>query len=281
VTDAVYEPAYEAYEGSRTSRLARIGAIAQRGLAQVGSSLWFWVILGVSFLHIAVRGAVLQIGAQGAQPGATPFSASFLADALLSQARFGVTFVLAAVAADVIAEDLETGGLTFYFTNPLTKPGYAAGKGAGPFAATLAVTAVPVLVLWLLAVAFTPEALYPDNVWLLPLGILAASVLVGLVTTLVVAAVSAVVGARGRTAAVWVGLVFLLAAAARVARGVADNADLLLIDLFDALERTTHTLLGIETSPIPELGAWLTVAGWVLVSLAGLTWGLHREEVAG
>lgn len=281
MTDAVYEPAYEPYEGSRTSRAGRVGTIAARSLRVTLSSTWFWVIFGLSLVHLAARGVFLQMSAEGAIPGQTAFSAAFLADTLASQARWAVTFVLAAVGAGVVAEDLQAGGLTFYFTKPITKPGYLAGKLAGPFAASLAVTALPLATLWLIGVAFTPETAYPDRVWLLPLTLLLASLVASAVATLVVAALSALVANRGWTAGVWIALVLVLATAARVAEAVTGNPDAALLDPYNALDDVSRWILGAETSDASTWGAGLAVAGWALAALAGLAWGLERQEVAG
>lgn len=290
MTDAIYEPSYEAYDGERTSRLGRVGAIARRGLSRVVSSTWFWVLLGVSLAHVAVRGVILYITGQvDLPPGAVPaeaqdqvrFTGRFLADALSTQARWVVTFVLVAVGAEVIAEDLEVGGLTFYFTKPISRAGYVAGKLAGPFTACLLVTAFPLIVLWVLGMAFTPSALYPDDPWLLPLILLAASLVVSLMATLVVAAISGLVGSRGRTSVVWIALVIVLSGAARVAFAATDEAATLLVDPYNAFDKATQTLLGIDASIAPATGAWLTLAGWTLAAAVGLAFALDREEVAG
>lgn len=290
MSDAVYEPSYEAYEGERTSRWTRLGAIARRGMSHVAASTWFWVLLGLSLIHVAVRGVVLYVTGQvDLPPGAVPpqaedqirFTGRFLTGTLAAQARWVVTFMLVAVGAEAIAEDLDAGGLTFYFTKPITKPGYVAGKTAAPFAACLLVTAFPVLVLWGLGMAFTPSELYPDDVWLLLGGLLVASVVISAMTTLIVAALSALVGSRGRTSVVWVALVIVLAGAARVAYAATEEAATLLADPYNALTKATETLARVDASLAPATGAWLTVAGWVLVSLAVLAWALHREEVGG
>lgn len=285
MTDAVYEPSYEAYEGSRTSRFHRLAAIARRGVAKMTRSTWFWVLIAATIVHLAIRGIVLYGAGQagGGLPGASQlqFTGEFLTGALGVQARWIVTFMLAVVGTDVISEDLDTGGLTFYFTKPITKPGYLAGKLAAPFAAALAVTAVPLLILWGLGFVFTPENLHPDDVWMLPLALVAASLVISAMTTLVVAALSGLVGSRGRAAVVWIALVFVLGGAAQVAEAVSGDPAAHLIDPYHALEKVTQWLASVDASQIPEVGAGLTVAGWSLAALAGLWWTLHREEVAG
>lgn len=290
MTDAVYEPSYEAYEGSRTSRARRLGAIAGRGWSKTVGSIWFWALLGVSLVHVAIRGGVLYFTGQiDASDGIIPpdaraqveFTGRFLTDALADQARWVVTFILVVVGADAISEDLDTGGLTFYFTKPISQPGYVAGKLAAPFAACLLVTAGPVLLLWLMGLVFTPEAVYPDDVWLLPFGLLAASIVVSAMTTLVVAALSGLVGSSGRTAVVWIAIVFVLAAAGQVTEAVSGNVDAELLDPYAALDKLGELLTGVDDSQLSGVGAALTVAGWILASLGGLWWTLRREEVAG
>lgn len=290
MTDAVYEPSYEAYEGERTTRAGRLAAIARYGFGHVVRSTWFWVLLGLSLAHIAARGIFLYVTGQIDLPeGAVPpgaydrvhFTGRFMADALGFQSRWIVTFVLVAVGVDVIAEDLEAGGLSFYFTKPITKPGYLAGKLAGPFAACLLVTAAPLLVLWVLGMAFTPGALHPDDAWLMPLALVAASLVVSAMATLIVAALSGLVRSRGRISVVWIALVIVSWAASRLVYAATDEAATLLIDPFNAIDEVATILLGIESTATPSMGAWLTVAGWGLFSLAALAWTMSSEEVAG
>jgi ABC-type transport system involved in multi-copper enzyme maturation permease subunit len=290
VSDAVFEPSYETYEGERTSRARRLYAIARRGLSRMAGSTWFWVLFGLSLAHIAIRGVVLYVTGQvDVPPGTVPpeaqdqirFTSRFLTDALAFQVRWVVTFVLVVVGAETIAEDLQAGGLTFYFTKPITKPGYTAGKLAAPLAACLLVTALPLLLLWVLGMAFTPEALYPDRAWLLPLALVAGSLVASAMTTLVVAGLSGLVGSSGRASVVWIALVFVLAGASRVAHAVTDEAAALLVGPYNAIGKALETLTGVDASLAPATGAWLTVAGWSLAGIAAIAWTFHRQEVAG
>jgi ABC-2 type transport system permease protein len=301
MSDAVHEPSYEAYEGPRTSSWQRLAAVVRRGLGHTVTSPWFWALVGVTLIHVGVRGVSLYVTGQVDLPqGTVPeeaadqvrFTSGFLSNVLATQARWIVTFMLVVAGADAIAEDLEAGGLTFYFTKPLTKSGYALAKLATPFTACMLVTALPLLVVWGLGMAFTPSQLYPDSVWLLPLGLIAASAVISAMTTLIVGGLSAVLGSSRRASLAWVALVVILAGATQVLQAVTvdpatvaagDPVAQLLVDPYNALERVTGTLLSIDPTGVfpPAWGAWLTTAGWSVLGALGITYALQREEVAG
>lgn len=280
MTDAVYEPAYETYEGQRTSLLTRTGAIAQRSLAKAFRSTWLWILIALTLVHVGIRGVALYATGQGVAPGGQSlFTGEFLAESLATQARWFVTLALVVVGADAIAEDLEAGGLTFHLTKPITKPSYVAGKMAGPLTATLLLTVLPVLVLVLLGVAFTPEAGHPADLARISAALVLAGALVSLTATLVVLALSALLGSRWPAALVWVGIAVILAGAARIVEVVTGEASTVLIDIYAALDEVTRSMAGLAGSQIPEWGAWLAVGGWIAASLAALAWSLHGQEV--
>lgn len=285
MTDAVYEPAYEPYEGERTSRASRVLVIARRGMREASRSTWIWVLFAITLVHIVVRGVALYVTGQTEvglpDQEQIQFTARFLTDTIALQARWVVTFALLVIATDAISEDLQAGGLTFYFTKPLTKPGYLAGKLAAPFATSFLLTAVPMLVVWFLGIAFTPEALYPPDVWMLPLALLGASFVISLTASLVVLALSGLIGSSGRAAVAWIAIAFLMAGAARIAELVAEDPAAGLVDLFASFDKITQTLVSVDASILPATGAWLTVGGWVLASLVALGWSMQREEVTG
>lgn len=288
MTDAVYEPAYEGYEGDRTTTGTRVAAIARREWARVRSSTWLWVLLGVTAVHLTLRGTLLYFATQPSGTGpfgrvlqAVEFNAAFLVDAMATQARWLLTLALAIVASNAIARDLQAGGLTFHLTKPIPSWGYLAGKLTPAVGVGLAFTALPSFVLWVLGLAFAPSSAYPDDVALLGLTILVAGAIVSVVAALIVVALSAVTRSSRLAALTWIGGGLLLYAGSRVAFATTGNESALLVDLFSAMNRVVEATAGAPSSDIPLIGAALVTAGWALVSLAGLAWAIHREEVAG
>jgi ABC-type transport system involved in multi-copper enzyme maturation permease subunit len=287
VTDAVYERVYEPYEGDRTTQLDRIVAIAKEGFQATARSKWLYVLLAATLVHVAIRSVVLYVTGQVDVQGQVPpnvaeqinFNAGFIADTLALQTRWILLLSLALVGAPAIARDVQAGGLSFYFSKPITRSGYAIGKLATPVIVGLVVTALPALIVWMMGVAFTPETLYPSNVWTMPLMILAAGAIVSTVASLVVLGLSALAGSRNLAAVVWVGIGLLAAGASELLTGVTGEDATGLVDLFGAFNKVTELLLGVDASTLPSTGAWLITLGWGLAGLIGLVYVFSDAEV--
>lgn len=285
----VYERAYEAWEGERTPRWRRVATIAGEGLRASIRSKWVWALLAVTLVHVAIRAAVLYVSGQvdlGQQAPAQirdqiSFNEGFIASALATQARWVLMLLLALVAAPALARDLQAGALSFYFSKPITRTGYAVGKILPAFVLGLTVTVVPGLVLWGLGAAFTPEAVYPDTVGSMPLRIIASGTLVSLVASLIPVALSGLTRSTNLAAVGWVALAFLSAGAAELLHAVTGRASLQLVDVFGAFDEVNRQILAAPGTDAPDGIAWLVTAGWALVSIAVIGWVLSGEEVTG
>lgn len=286
----VYEHAYEAWEGDLEPRWRRVAAIAGQELGRVVSSTWVWLLWIATLVHVAIRGFVLwasaqfDVPAEQLPPGAADqirFTEGFLANVLGFQAGIVLLLMLALVAAGVLARDLDAGALTFYFSKPITRTGYAAAKLSAPVIMGLTVTALPLLVLWVLGVAFTPEALHPDTVASLPLRLLAAGGLVSLAASLVAVAISGLVRSTNIAAGVWVALALISKAAAGILAALAGEPLLEFVDLFHAFRVANDSVLGLAVADDELAWAWGVTAGWILAGAGTIAHVLRSEEVGG
>jgi ABC-2 type transport system permease protein len=283
----VYEKAYEAWEGTRTSRWRRIAAIAGNELRRGASSVWVWLLWVATVVHVSVRGFVLWAAGSVQQAGGEVppqadvggLSAGLLGDALAFQSRWILLLLLAVVAAGVLARDLDAGALTFYFSKPIPRSGYALAKVAAPFLLALSVTAIPVLVVWLLGVAFTPEALHPDGVYWLPLKIVGASLVVSAAASLVAVALSGLTRSTNVAAGVWVGLGLVSYAAANLLIALTGVGRFALVEPAHGFLLAARDLLG-AAAPEAETGlAWLVTGAWALAGAAAVAYVLRDEGV--
>jgi ABC-type transport system involved in multi-copper enzyme maturation permease subunit len=288
VTDALYERVYEPYEGDRTSHFGRILAIAKESFKATTGSKWLWLLLAATLVHVAVRGVVPFVTGQIEVPeGAVgpearqqiEFTTAFLMDAFGLQARWILLLALALVASPAISRDAQSGGFSFYFSKPVTRTGYGIGKLLPPVTIGMIVTALPVLVIWLLGVAFTPEAVYPDNVWTLPILITLAGLVVSAAASLLALGLSAVSSSRNLAAVVWVGIGLVSAVAAGLLQGITGNDATGLVDVFGTFNAVADTVLGVGNASVPTWGAWLVTLGWAIVGAAGMAYVFHDQEV--
>lgn len=284
----VYERTYRTWEGTPTSRTARIRAIAREALGAATRSRWLWVLVVATVVHLAIRAVILYATGQiEVPPGAIDpalqdrinFTPGFLAEALSFQGRWILMLTLALTAAPALARDLRAGALTFYFSKPVTRTGYGLGKLLPSLLIGLGLTALPLALLWVVGYGFTPEPLLPDGLWTLFGTGLLSGLIVTLVATLVALAVSSLVESTSLAAGAWVGLSLLSGGVAQLLHAATGREALLLVDLFGVLDRVARSLLGAPGGATPETGAWLVALAWSLGSLALIAWRLGRPEV--
>jgi hypothetical protein len=109
-------------------------------------------------------------------------------------------FLLAMVAAGLVAEDRRTGAMELYFSRPLRRRDYVLGKLLAAGLVPVATLVVPFMLLWILVVGMAPPHTAGPMLGLLLPGLLGA-VVAAVVLTTTILGLSAV-GERGRTVAV-------------------------------------------------------------------------------
>jgi hypothetical protein len=210
----VFDQGYRRYAGEK-SRTSRVLPIAWENI-RTRMRWWSWAMLGVSTLILAPYGlyAVLifvsTIG--GAMFGGAPVAATAPPTAafesghlgpgavlgLLSQSPLGLPWQLldgasyasvifpAVVSSGLLASDRRTGALQIYFSRPVTRFEYLAGKVAACASFVALTTVVPCLFLWLETVAFGSTASYTWRTWAAPFVIAGASAFYALWTVALV-----------------------------------------------------------------------------------------------
>lgn len=282
----VYERTFPDWEGTRTPAWRRVAAIATSELDRALSSTWVWVLWVATLLHVGYRGLLLYFSSrvQGASQGSGDFLVSSLTSALsdtLSLQGYVLLFALAAVAAGALARDLDAGALTFYFSKPITRTGYALGKLATPVLVGLSVTVGPLIVVWLLGVAFLPDVLLPDSAALLLLRTVGAGALVTLAASLVAVGISALTRSTNIAAGSWVALALVTNAFSGALARLAGDPRVDFVDLFHAFNVAADDVLGAAGAASDVGTGWLVTLGWMLAGVVAIGAVLHREEVAG
>src|SRR5690606_36270775 len=109
-------------------------------------------------------------------------------------------FLLAMVAAGLVAEDRRTGAMELYFSRPLRRHDYVAGKLLAAGLVPAATLVLPFALLWLFAIGMAPPAAAGELWGLLLPGLLGALVAAATLTATILGL--SALGERGRTVGV-------------------------------------------------------------------------------
>lgn len=167
--------------------------------------------LGVALCMMSVFGHGMALAAQVlagrfAGDGRAELMRAVVGDVHTTLATFiGVqmlacAFLLAMVAAGLVAEDRRSGAMELYFSRPLRRRDYILGKLLAAGLVPAATLVLPFVLLWIFAVGMAPPHSAPPLVGLLLPGLLGA-VVAAVVLTATILGLSAV-GERGRTVGV-------------------------------------------------------------------------------
>lgn len=269
---AIYQQSYRAYTGPLTaprSRFLIVYRYARRSVFQSKLLLGFFVVcfliplLGLLSIYVAYHPAFYQ--ALGL-PRFFSINRSFFLNYTHYQCFMAFLFT-AFAAPGLIAPDLANGGLALYFSRPLSRAEYLAGKIGVLWVLLSALTWVPGLILYAMASDLGGAAWRQANGWLAGSIVLACVVWI-VVWSLLGLAVSAWVKWRVVAGAVLLGIYFLGAGFAQVINLVLGTQYGSLLDLMQL-----HLIAwsGLFRQAAPPLGlfaaAWAVLAGLCVAAL--------------
>jgi ABC-2 type transport system permease protein len=282
-TGTIYDIGYRRYEGLRLGRGGAIGAVIQAGVRAVfglgrsGRSKiipWGAVILAVlpAVVAVAIRVLAGEI---------IPDLYSYQNYLWQIGGLFGI--FLAAQAPELVVNDIRYRVLPLYFSRPMSRVDYVASKLAALSIGLLALTLVPVLVLFVGRVLATDDLLaaFGDEIGSLP-GIVGSGVLHAVVLASVGLAICSLASRRAFAAGA-VLAVFLIGGG--ISEALSGNA----LDAFDdwapfvnplsIIDGARQWLFGGEVAespvgssdvPLPVFGAaaaLLTLGSWLVLAL--------------
>ena len=212
----IYEQVYRKYAARASLRNVRFWPITREALRLILVKRAFVALLILAWIPFVVR--VIQIYVVTRFPEANrvlPVDGRLFGEYLNQQIVFTVLLSIFG-GAGLIANDLRTGAILVYLSRPLTRRDYVLGKLGVLMALNLAVTLVPGLFLYLIALALAPDQFLKwDLAWIGP-----AIVLQSLTMSLVMSLVGLAVSSLSRSARV-AGIGFFgIAVGLEVARGI-------------------------------------------------------------
>ncbi|MFK7822403.1 MAG: ABC transporter permease [Planctomycetaceae bacterium] len=209
----IHDLGYRKWQGVLTSPWSRWSVITETGLRRVWQSTWVRRIIFFAWLPLllfalvfllyewAARGGMTQMfildffgqfdfasNLRGIRPG--PDANAALKElrhdvwlrVLLAYFRYpqGIALVLliGLIAPRLISEDVSSRAFLFYFSRPLKRFEYILGKSATVWVFLSAITTLPALFMYLMAIALSASPQVALDTWDIPLRILGASFVV-------------------------------------------------------------------------------------------------------
>jgi ABC-type transport system involved in multi-copper enzyme maturation permease subunit len=257
----IYDQGYRRYEARAPLRAVRFWPITREALRLILAKRAFLGLLAVSFLPFVVRVIQIYIVTRFPEAGRVlPIDGRLFGDFLNQQ--IGFTILLSIFGASgLVANDLRTGAILVYLSRPLTQRDYIVGKLLVPLLLNLAVTLVPGLVLYATGLALAPEQyLKWELVWIGP-AVVAHSVVVGLVVSLLALAISSLSKSARVAGLGFFGLIAGLEMVRLVLQNAFNRKEAVLLSLQADLQALGVALFGVADR---QLGiAW----GWPLLVL--------------
>jgi ABC-2 type transport system permease protein len=206
----IHDQGYRRYPGRRRPAGTAWWVIARQQIRTVLSQKRYLILLLLAWVPFVGRVVQIYLAANFQQASFLATSAQLFRGFLEQQGLF--VFLLIVGASGAIADDRRANALQVYLSKPLTRVEYITGKLFAPLAFTLGVTLLPALLLLVVHVAFSGSLTFVlQNLYLLP-AIVLYSVVLGLVGTFTMVALSSLSKSRRFTALTFTGLFFFTAA---------------------------------------------------------------------
>jgi hypothetical protein len=287
----IHDLGYKRYVGTRRSMDTRWTVIMRHQIANAWKGWWRfkpWLIAGL--IATAVSGGILyflsgnlfrMIGGLSGQ--VIKFADGILPISMAWYAPIGFLVSLT-VSATVVAGDVQSGALTFYFARSVRPRDYVIGKLAG-----LGVLLSLIMLAGPLALAGVRLGLSDDRHQLFELLPVAYKALtIGVLGTLIYAAVplgfSALVPNRRYAMALWAAYYILLGSMAQVI-GRLTSPTVGALDLASALKSVSLNLFDVHPSgrdlSIPTGPALISILGHVAIAIGLVVWRVRNAQQTG
>ena len=283
---AIHKRGYQRYDGSLTSRWARLLVLprfawgelmSQRFVAVIFMLALFWPVACLLFVYLSNNSGLL-IG----------FPEQFR-EFLAIDGRFFVTFMnvqatsavlLAAFAGpSLIAPDLGNGALSLYFSRPFSRPEYMLSRMLVLLGVFAPVTWIPGLALFSMQSGLAGWSWFTEN-WMLGVGIFFGFMLWVVFVSLVAMTCSAYVKWRMVAGGLVLGVFFVLAGASEITGEVLQVDWPLVLNPAFAMNQIWRSMLGADAISGPDaIECLATVAALSLFMLIVLDRKIRPVEV--
>jgi ABC-2 type transport system permease protein len=279
----IFDQGYRPYEGERKTRGLRWWPIT-RACFRTSIGWPFFLVLVVGAFPLMFR--LIEAYATGAGSTLIPgfrtrwgFGDGLFFE-LISAETFIVVLLLSVTGAGQISEDFRSGALQIYFSRPIRQTDYVLGKLGAVMLFAFLLTLAPGLILLAACAAFAPDFSFLTENPLLPLKIIAFSLVISLTLGSIVLALSSL-GRRGRLVGLtFAGGYFFTMVLSKVLPKIFHDSRWEVVHLGRCLDAVGRTIF-LEGSPVyapPEL-AFGILASLTTLSLVLLARRVDAVEV--
>jgi ABC-2 type transport system permease protein len=246
----IYDQGYRRYEARQALRQVRFWPITREALRLILAKRAFLGLLAVSFLPFVVRAIQVYVVTRFPDAGKVlPVDGRLFGEFLNQQIGFTILLSIFG-AAGLVANDLRTGAILVYLSRPLTRRDYVFGKLCVPLALNLAVTLLPALALYAVALGLAPDQfLQWELAWIGP-AIAVHSLTISLFVSLLVLAVSALSRSARVAGLAFFGLIFGLEMVRLIVQHAFGRAEAMLVSVLADMRALGAALFGLTDTEL-------------------------------
>lgn len=277
----IYDQGYRRYEAREALRHLRFWPITREALRLILSRRAFLGLLMMAWIPFIARVIQIYVVTRFPEAGRVLPVDGQLFGAFLGWQSVFTLFLSVFGGAGLIANDLRTGAILVYLSRPLTRRDYVIGKLGVLMTLNLSVTLAPGLLLYVIAISLAPDQFLEWSLaWLGP-AVIAYSLVISLVTSLVALTVSSLSRSARVAGLAFFGLMVGLELVRDILRAVYDRPESVLISLRGSIQAVGNAMFGIHERALDVPWAWpaLTLAAVCLGCLAILRTRVRAVEI--
>jgi len=267
----IHDLSYRHWDGPLRGAGSRWRVIAEAGIRLLLARRRFAAMLMLAWAPALVQAGILYFALTGVQGVDLPIGAQFFQISMAIQ-FLPLVLVMVWAGSGLIAGDLAAQALPLYFAKPITRLDYIAGKFGVIVFFLLLVYPAPPLALFLLAAGVAPDLTFLAQNWWVGFSILGYGVLVAVIGSLFILALSSMARSARIASVMFVGLVIFSDMLANLASLVTRSDLPLAFSAAKNMERLADAMFGLPSSVgIPwglSLGVGVLVAVWSAWTLA-------------
>jgi ABC-2 type transport system permease protein len=242
----IYDQTYRKYEARGALRSVRFWPITREALRLLLSRKLFVLMMAGTWVPLIGFALYVYFVSQNTEiRKLAPLDGSVFANFLAWQTWLSL-FPTIFGGAGLIANDLRTGAILVYLSRPLSRRDYIIGKLGVVLALNLAVTLLPGVALYVVALGVAPQILLQwDKAWI-GLAVVAQALAISLVLSLVALAISALSRSARVAGVSFFGLVAALGPIVLILGAITRNPHVVLLSVMDCLTSLGGALFGAK-----------------------------------
>lgn len=266
----IHDLSYRHWDGPLRGAGSRWRVIAEAGIRLLLARRKFTAMLMLAWAPALVQAGILYFALTGVEGVNLPIGARFFHISMGIQ-MLPLALVMVWAGSGLIAGDLAAQALPLYFSKPITRLDYIAGKFGIILLFLLLVYAAPPLALFLFAAGVAPDIAFLTQNWWVGFSILGYGVLIAVVGSLFILALSSLARSARIASVMFVGLVIFSDMLANMASLVTRSDLPLAFSATKNMERLADAMFGLPSSVgLPwslSLGVGVFVALWSVWTL--------------